>query len=110
MTRRRFIQDRETLQFHEVPNDYAPDVGRCDSALWGDRQYAGMCATDGTPIDTRSKHREYMRRNGLTTCDDYTQEWKARAVERERAMQGHDPTRKADIARAIAVLEARGRK
>lgn len=50
---------------------------------FGDRHYDGMRSTDGTPIDSRSKHREYMKRKGLTTIDDYTQTWAKAEKERQ---------------------------
>lgn len=53
-------------------------------AQFGDRHYDGLRATDGTPIDSRSKHREYMRRHGLTTTDDYTDTWKRAEKERNK--------------------------
>ena len=43
--------------------------------LWGDRGYEGLRTTDGVAIDTRTKHREYMRANGLTTMDDFKGTW-----------------------------------
>jgi hypothetical protein len=106
MTRRRFIQDRETLEFHEVGADYEPDVGNTDSVLWGDRHYEGLRATDGADISSRSKHREYMRRHGLTTVDDFNGDyWRNCEAKRNAAMAGVDPNRKYDIARALAKLE-----
>ena len=54
------------------------------NAQFGDRHYDGLRATDGTPIDSRSKHREYMKRNGLTTTDDYTNTWKQAEQERNK--------------------------
>jgi hypothetical protein len=80
--------------------DSAPGLG-----LVGERHYEGLRAQDGTPIDTRAKHREYMRRNNLTTIDDYAQTWKREAEVREARLAGHDPSRKLDVAEAIAKLE-----
>jgi hypothetical protein len=108
--KRRFVQDRATLEFHEVSSDYVPDVGNTDSALWGDRHYAGMRTSDGTDISTRSKHREYMKRHGLTTIDDFgADHWQRHAAQREAVARGVDPNRKHDIARAIAQLQEKGR-
>lgn len=110
MTRRRFIQDRVTLEFHEVTADHEPDAARTDSALWGDRHYAGQRTTDGVDISTRTKHRDYMRTHNLTTIDDYSPEhWQKAAAKREDVARGVDPNRKHDIARALAQLE-RGRR
>ena len=106
MTRRRFVQDRETLEFREVTLDYQPDPARTDAALWGDRHYDGLRATDGADIGTRSKHREYMRRNNLTTVDDFSGDyWRKAQAKRNDVAAGVDPTRKHDIARAIDKLQ-----
>jgi hypothetical protein len=56
----------------------------------------------GTNISTRTKHREYMKRHGLTTVDDYSTEFQRRADERRRFYtEGHDPTRRPMIAEAV---------
>jgi hypothetical protein len=111
MPKRRFVQDRDTLEFHEVGSDYAPVVANTDSALWGDRHYAGMQTSDGTDISTRSKHREYMRQHGLTTIDDYGHDhWQKAAAQRENVARGVDPNRKHDLVRAIAQLQERTRR
>lgn len=74
------------------------------NALAGDRIYDGLQASDGTDISSRSKHREYMKRNNLTTIDDFTETWKRDARERADRIAGVDPTRKQDIADAIEKL------
>lgn len=61
------------------------------NALAGDRHYDGLCATDGSDISTRTKHREYMKRNGLTMTSDFTNEWANAAKKREQMRSGtHD--------------------
>lgn len=60
-----------------------PMMSGLANALAGDRHYDGLRATDGTDISSRVKHREYMKRNGLTTADDYKQTWEKSASERE---------------------------
>jgi hypothetical protein len=113
MTRRRFIQMREPpYTFVEVGEDYIADPGRVsDAALWGDRYYDGLQATDGADISTRTKHLEYMKRNGLTTVDDYgAAHWDRYERARQDVREGKDPQRKLDIARAIATLERRQRR
>lgn len=75
-----------------------------DNALAGDRHYDGLRATDGTDISTRSKHREYMKRNGLTTVDDFKGVWaeaEKRRTEYRTTGKGGAVTRD-DIARAMA--------
>ena len=53
------------------------------NALAGDRHYDGLRATDGTPIDTRSKHRQYMREKGVTMASDFKNTWAQAQKERE---------------------------
>lgn len=103
MTRRFRQQPDGTLI--EVSGDAPARSLPVDSgALWGDAHYDGQRATDGTPIDTRTKHREYMRANGLTTIDDFTQHFQRTGQERERHYRGEDASRREDVARALARL------
>jgi hypothetical protein len=78
------------------------------NALASERHYDGLRAQDGTPIDTRAKHRAYMRANNLTTADDFAETWKRDARERAERLAGEDPQRRADVARAISELETNG--
>lgn len=74
------------------------------NAMAGDRHYDGLRATDGADISSRSKHREYMRANSLTTADDFSETWKRQAQERAVVMAGDDKTRAADIAHVVSQL------
>lgn len=74
------------------------------NAMAGDRHYDGLRATDGSDISSRSKHREYMRANSLTTADDFTDTWKRQAAERATVMAGDDKSRAADIAHVVSQL------
>lgn len=65
-----------------------PGMSGIANALAGDRHYDGLRATDGTDISTRTKHRDYMKRNGLTMTDDFKQTWKASAEERTALRNG----------------------
>lgn len=76
------------------------------NALAGDRHYDGMRATDGTDISSRSKHREYMRANDLTTVDDYTNTWAQAETKRREVFSGQDNSRAGDIAAAIDKLSS----
>lgn len=82
----------------EVTGDEAMPLVVDSGALWGDRSYDGLTATDGTDISTRSKHREYMKLNGLTTMDDFKDTW---TRELKLKQEGRDPSRKGDIADAV---------
>jgi len=112
VSKRRFIQRREPpYDFIEVTDDYVPPPRTVtDAALWNDRSYDGLRATDGTPIDSRSKHREYMKVNGLTTADDFTNTWAKSRQQRDAyftGQSGSGAVRREDVARAIAQLESR---
>ena len=76
-------------------------------ALAGDRHYDGLVATDGTLIDTRSKHREYMKRNGLTIADDFKGEWAKAAREREARMTRGSGSNREIIEREFTKAEQR---
>ncbi len=110
MARRRYVQINGELV--EVTPDYIPPVHtNTDAALWNDRHYDGLRATDGTDISSRAKHREYMRVNNLTTADDYTQTWERQAKERQQFFEGKRGSfNKEVIARVIHQLESQRRR
>ena len=66
----------------------APGFSGINNALAGDRHYDGLRSTDGTPIDSRTKHREYMRRNNLTVADDFKETWARAQKQREEYRSG----------------------
>ena len=111
--RRRYRYDVDPETGHvtevEISQDWTPtprlelSTGSC---------YEGMQATDGTPINSRAKHREYMRLNGYTTADDYTGFWEKKAKERAEfyTTGGDHKARKEAIGRAWYEFEKRGRK
>lgn len=98
--RRRYVQ-RDDGSLVEITGDQDIALPADSGALWGDESYRGQRATDGTPIDTRTKHREYMRARGLTTIDDFTNEFKMSEQARAKILRGEDPQRVQDIVRAI---------
>jgi hypothetical protein len=104
---RRWIQRTRkdgSSYLEEVPVNFKTRSRNCsdNDALISERHYDGMRATDGTDISTRAKHREYMRRNNLTTIDDFKQEWAD--APRKRELEARKGTREA-IERAIHHLE-----
>ena len=105
MTRRRYVQINGELV--EITPDYQPELRRDSGALWGDSSYANLRATDGTDISTRTKHREYMRANNLTTADDFTDSWAKAREQRERLYTSGGTFSKRDIERAIHQLQNR---
>jgi hypothetical protein len=74
------------------------------NALASERHYEGLRATDGTPIDSRAKHRAYMKANGLTTSDDFAGQWARQKQERDARLAGADSSRASDLAAAITRL------
>lgn len=73
------------------------------NALAGDRHYDGMRTIDGVDISSRSKHREYMKRTGLTSTSDYTETWKKQAEERAKFQRGEfvDKELRTEIAKEV---------
>lgn len=104
MTRKRYIQDPQTLELIEITADPAPNRLAGDAALWGDRGYEGMRAPDGSDISSRTKHRAYMQATGMTTADDYSGSWSRAKESRERYMQQGGSVSRADIAQSISKL------
>lgn len=110
MTRRKFVYDEEMGEMVEVTTSYQQvKKGALNHMgnLWGDRHYDGLRAPDGADISTRKKHRDYMKKMGYATADDFKGQWDRAAKERERYMQHGGSFRKQDIAEAIRKLERR---
>jgi len=95
----------EGVQCYVKGEEPEPDRGYVagHNVLAGDRHYDGLRATDGTDISTRTKHREYMKANGLTTVDDFKGQWAKQKQARDEyrtTSKGGAVTRD-DIARAM---------
>ena len=110
MAKRRFIQSRTPpYDFYEVTEDYVvgPRVNT-DAVLWNDKHYHGTKALDGVDISSRAKHQEYMKKNNLTTIDDFAGTWAAVEKKRDayRTGQGRGAVTREDIGRAIHALES----
>ena len=105
MTRRRYVQVNGELI--EVSPD-AEITPRADAnahgVLWNDRSYQDA---GDQRFRSRSQHREYMKRYGLATVDDFQGEWRKKEAERIKVLQGYDPTRKEDLNRVISQLNSR---
>ena len=84
-----------------------PAPRNCSTPLVSDAFYADkpFKAHDGTVIDSRKKHREYMKRHNLTTLDDFSGVLERKKQERESHYTGTNKRwreeTKRDIARAI---------
>lgn len=112
MSRRRWVYTqggRPLPEPIEVTADWsdAPQVHAPVTDLYMD----GARATDGTDIGSRAKRRAYMKANNLADSDDFKEAWAKAAKEREEAFREgpKDPTRREDVARAIAQVR-RGRR
>lgn len=104
MTRRRWVYANGEAV--EVSLDYTPIPRNSDSVLWNDRIYQD----DKDPRYTsRATHREFMRRNGLTTADDFTNYWKKEEQKRKEVLAGKDPTRIQHVVEAFNRHAARRR-
>jgi hypothetical protein len=113
MSRKTWHYDPETKEMVEGPGPRRVDGPSGDSWRFSDRMYSDspFVGSDGTVIDSRKKHREYMKRNGLTTMDDYKGAWDKAAQERKAFFEGTHSgireERKADVRRALERLRSR---
>lgn len=85
--KRSYRFNEKTQQMEEISNDWTDAPRRAATATEG-IVYGNVQATDGTPLDTRKKHREYMERNGLAMESDFTQTRAKAAAEREAFFRG----------------------
>lgn len=102
--KRTYVYDKESRRLREVETYRSPK--RADGALWNDRSYDGLRATDGSDISSRRKHRDYMKRHGLTTADDFSGEWKSAKKRREAYYERGGSVSKRDIAAAMDFLNS----
>lgn len=108
MIKKTYRYDPESGEMIETtPESGAVRSAVSTGALWNDRHYHGLQATDGTDISSRKKHRDYMKRMGVTTADDFKSSWDRAKVERENYMRHGGSVRKSDIVEAIKKLERR---
>ena len=79
--RKKWIQKKQpdgTSKLVEVdPFNYRPKLRSCDltDRLISESHYEGVRATDGTPIDTRARHKRYMEEHGVCHAGDYSPEF-----------------------------------
>lgn len=68
--------------------------------------YNNLQASDGTPIDSRTKHRRYMQSNGLAMAGDYSENFRA-GVKADRERQSD---RAAERATVQAITQHKNRR
>jgi hypothetical protein len=104
MVRRTYHYDEALGKLVEGPGRSRSE-GSGDGWRFSDRAYSGkpFKAPDGTVINSKAKHREYMKRKGVTTIDDYKGEWQRAAEKRAEVYEGkHDhAARREAVARAL---------
>jgi len=109
MTRKRYRYNPELGEMVELTGDHERELKKSAlnhlGSLWGDRHYDGLQATDGADISTRKRHREYMRRTGYTTADDFTNTWVEAEKQRDHYRQYGGSVRKQDIRDVISQLQ-----
>jgi 2-polyprenyl-6-methoxyphenol hydroxylase-like FAD-dependent oxidoreductase len=94
--------DKKTMKLVEVVKE--PPSSKSTKYI-SDSHYDGLRATDGTDIGSRTKHREYMKKHGLTTADDYSSSWAKAKEAREQYFQRGGTITRADILNVIKRLE-----
>lgn len=100
--RRTYIYDKQLKKIVEI----TPRIQTIkNNIMVSDSHYDGLRATDGTDISTRKKHRDYMKRHGLTTADDYKDFWSKKKIERENYFQKGGTITRNHIRRVIRQLE-----
>lgn len=100
--RRRYVWDVERKEMVEVGAEYE-DIPRRAQTVTEELVYGGLRATDGTPIDTRKRHRDYMKANGLSLASDFTEHHARAAKERAEFFRtgGDHKERREQIGRAL---------
>lgn len=102
MTRKSYVQIDGVLYDKADGYEAESRAVKGDTAMWNDREYQDM----GDPrFNSRSSHREFMKRNNLTTIDDMSGVWKSNEYARNQAKAGIDPSRKQDINRAMQKVQ-----
>jgi hypothetical protein len=110
MTRRTYHYDEKLGRMVEGPGPRRVD-GSGDGWRFSDRAYSGapFVAPDGTVINSRKKHQDYMKRTGLTTADDFKGTWDAAAKKREEYFAGQHDKRERREAVERAMERSNGR-
>lgn len=109
MARKSYVQHPETGELIER-HLYVPPNEIHSAYVMGDKLFQDLTpATDGTAIDSRTKHREYMKSRGLALADDFKGTWSKAEQQRAEFYRGNDRTRRADVERAIHQTVERSR-
>ena len=104
MTKRRYVQDPQTLELVEITQEREPSRAG-DAALWNDSHYSNTTGPNGEDLSSRSKHRAYLKATGLTTVDEFKSEWSRAREARENYHRSGGTVSRQDVAQAIARLK-----
>lgn len=87
--RGKFRWDAERGEMVPIGSDWT-DAERRAPAPTEELTYGGIKATDGTPINSRKKHREYLKQNGLAMSSDFSDSYREKVwADKERAQDKH---------------------
>lgn len=104
MSRKTYHYDEKLGRMVEGPARRRSE-GSGDGWLFSDRLYSGapFKGHDGTVIDSRKKHREYMKRHSLATMDDFKGTWDSAAKRRAEVYEGRNDrdARREAVSRAM---------
>jgi hypothetical protein len=111
MSRRRYRYDPEMKAVVEIAPDFDDAPRRAQTAT-EELTYGNLVATDGTVLDTRKKHREYMKAHGVSPTSDWSETWARAAKERAEVLTGEAARREraSDLARTYHELSTRKRR
>jgi hypothetical protein len=84
--RGRFVYCPERGECVEVGADWT-DTERRAQTITEELVYGKIQSTDGEDLSSRKKHREYMKRNGVTLASDYSDEYRQRAESRKEMQE-----------------------
>jgi hypothetical protein len=82
--RGRFVYDEQGAI--PIDENWQPTDGE-KMPVFTDRYMEGQRATDGTPIDNRTRRRRYMEKHGLTDLSDYSSRHFEKAAEARQAIR-----------------------
>jgi hypothetical protein len=100
--RGRWVWDEAQGQL--VPADeYRAPERAVDAPILAGRFYENTCATDGSDIGSRQKHRAYMKDRGLAPADDFSPGYYERV--RTQAQEQHRKERREKIARRLYEID-----
>jgi hypothetical protein len=91
-------------QGHAIPeSEYRAPERAIDAPILAGRFYENTCATDGSDIGSRTKHRAYMKERGLASADDFSPGYYERV--RKQAQAQHRKDRRETIARRLYEID-----